>query len=64
MPLAVSKDELCFVKQRQNQIVVTSGAMLHNIHFELQIRTPSLPFTVSATYFLELTQKLKEKKLL
>ena len=27
--LAVSKDELCFVKQRENQIVVTVGALLH-----------------------------------
>ena len=29
MNLAVSKDELCFVKQRENQIVVTVGALLH-----------------------------------
>ena len=29
MSLAVSKDELCFVKQRENQIVVTVGALLH-----------------------------------
>ena len=27
MSLAVSKDELCFVKQRENQIVVTVGTM-------------------------------------
>ena len=27
--LAVSKDELCIVKQRENQIVVTIGALLH-----------------------------------
>ena len=30
-----SKDELCFVKQRENQIVVTIGAVLHFIHVEL-----------------------------
>ena len=30
MNLAVSKDELCFVKQRQNQIVVTIGALLRS----------------------------------
>ena len=35
MTLAVSKDELCFVKQRKNQIVVTVGALLHYIHAEL-----------------------------
>ena len=33
--LAVSKDELCFVKQRENQIVVTVGALLHYMHVEL-----------------------------
>ena len=54
MTLAVSKDELCFMKQRKNQIVVTIGALLHYIHVELQIRTPSLLFTVSAKYFLEI----------
>ena len=35
MTLAVSKDDLCFVKQRENQIVVTSGPLLHYIHVEL-----------------------------
>ena len=35
MSLAVSKDELCFVKQRENQIVVTVGALLHYMHVEL-----------------------------
>ena len=35
MSLAVSKDELCFVKQHKNQIVVTVGALLHNMHVEL-----------------------------
>ena len=35
MSLAVSKDELCFVKQRENQIVVTVGALLHHMHVEL-----------------------------
>ena len=29
MTLAVSKDALCFVKQRKNQIVLTFGALLH-----------------------------------
>ena len=33
--LGVFKDELCFVKQRENQIVVTIGALLHFIHVEL-----------------------------
>ena len=60
MTLAVSKDELCFVKQRENQIVVTIGALLHYLHVELYIRTPRLLFTVSATHFLE--KKLKERK--
>ena len=32
MSLAVSKDELCSVKQRENQIVVTVGALLHYTH--------------------------------
>ena len=35
MSLAVCKDELCFVKQRENQIVVTVGALLHYMHVEL-----------------------------
>ena len=35
MTLAVSKDELCFVKQRENQIVVTIGALLQHIRVEL-----------------------------
>ena len=35
MTLAVSKDELCFVKQRENQIVVTVGALLYYIQVEL-----------------------------
>ena len=35
MSLPVSKEELCFVKQRENQIVVTVGALLHNMHVEL-----------------------------
>ena len=35
MSLAAPKDELCFVKQRENQIVVTVGALLHYIHVEL-----------------------------
>ena len=55
MTLAVSKDELCFVKQRENQIVVTIDSLLYYIHVELYIRTPSLLFTVSAMYFLEIT---------
>ena len=33
--LAVFKDESCFVTQRENQIVVTIGALLHVIHVEL-----------------------------
>ena len=35
MSLAVFKDELCFVKQLENQIVVTVGALLHYKHVEL-----------------------------
>ena len=35
MSLAVSEDELCFVKQRENQILVTVGALLHYMHAEL-----------------------------
>ena len=35
MSLAVSKDALCFVKQRENQIVVTIGALLHYTDVEL-----------------------------
>ena len=35
MSLAVSKDELCFVIQRENQIAVTVGALLHYMHVEL-----------------------------
>ena len=35
MGLAVFKDELCFVKQRENQIVVSVGALLHYMHVEL-----------------------------
>ena len=35
MILVVSKDELCFVKQRENQVVVTIDALLHFIHVEL-----------------------------
>ena len=35
MSLAVSKDELCFDKQHENQIVLTVGALLHYMHVEL-----------------------------
>ena len=35
VPLGVFKDELCFVKQRENKIVVTVGALLHFTHVEL-----------------------------
>ena len=35
MTLAVSKDALCFVKQRENQIVLTIGALLHYTDLEL-----------------------------
>ena len=35
MTLAVSKDSLCFVKQRENQIVLTIGAFLHYTEVEL-----------------------------
>ena len=35
MTLNVSKDKLCSVKQQENQIIVTIGALLHYIHVEL-----------------------------
>ena len=35
MTLAVSKDAFCFVKQRENQIVLTIGALLHYTDVEL-----------------------------
>ena len=35
MTLAVSKDALCFVKQRENQIVLTIGALLHYTNVNL-----------------------------
>ena len=35
MTLAVSKDALCFLKQRENQIVLTIGALLHYTDVEL-----------------------------
>ena len=35
MTLDVSKDALCFVKQRENQIVLTIGALLHDTDVEL-----------------------------
>ena len=35
MTLAVSKDSFCFVKQRENQIVLTIGALLHYTNVEL-----------------------------
>ena len=57
MTLAVSKDELRFVRQRENQIVVTIGALLHYIHVELYTRTPKLLFTVSLKYFLEIRKE-------
>ena len=38
MSLAVSKDELCFVKQRENQIVVTVGVFTVCPLYFLEIR--------------------------
>ena len=35
MTLAVSQYELCFVKQPENQIILTIGALLHYIHVVL-----------------------------
>ena len=35
MTLAFSKDALCFVKQRENQIVLTLGALLQYTDVEL-----------------------------
>ena len=58
MTLAVSKDELCFVKQRENQIVITVGALLHYIHVELSIRTSCFLFIVSPLNFLEIGEKV------
>ena len=57
MTLAVSKDALCFVKQRENQIVLTIGALLHYTNVQLSIRTSCLLFTVSPLYFLEIREE-------
>ena len=35
MTLANSKDALCFVKERENQIVLTVGVLLHYTDVEL-----------------------------
>ena len=35
MTLAVSKDEFCFLKELENQIDVTIGALLRYVHVEL-----------------------------
>ena len=35
MSLALSKDDLSFVKQRESQIVVTVDSLLHYMHVEL-----------------------------
>ena len=35
MTLAFSKDALCFVQQRKNQIVLTIGVLLHYTDVEL-----------------------------
>ena len=52
MTLAVSKDALCFVKQRENQIVLTIGALLHYTE-----HLACLLFTVSPLYFLEIREE-------
>ena len=52
MTLAVSKDALCFVKQRENQIVPTIGALLHYTE-----HLACLLFTVSPLYFLEIREE-------
>ena len=57
MTLAVSKDALCFVKQSENQIVFTIGALLYYTDVELQIRTSCVLFTVSPLYFLEIREE-------
>ena len=57
MTLAVSKDALCFVKQRENQIVLTIGALFHYTNVQLLIRTSCLLFTVSPLYFLEIREE-------
>ena len=57
MTLAVSKDALCFVKQRENQIVLTIGALLHCNGVERKIRTSCFLFTVSPLYFLEIREE-------
>ena len=50
MTLAVSKDALCVVKQRENQIGLTIGALFHYTDVELQITTSCLLFTVLPLY--------------
>ena len=58
MSLALSKDDLSFVKQRESQIVVTVDSLLHYMHVELYIRTSCLYFTVSPLYFLEIREEV------
>ena len=61
MILAVSKDALCFVKQRENQIVLTIGALLHYTDVDLLIRSSCLLFSVSSVLFRDNRRSIKEQ---
>ena len=50
--------------EREKQIVDFIGTLLHRIHVELDIRMPSLLFTVFVTYFLEMREEAYKKKML
>ena len=62
MTLAVSKDALCFVKQRENQIVLTIGALLHFTNVELKNKNILLAFhSVSSVLFRDKRRSIKEQ---
>ena len=60
MTLAVSKDALCFVKQRENQIVLTIGALLH--YTDVVNKNILLAFhSVSSVIFRDKRRSIKEQ---
>ena len=62
MTLAVSKDELCFVKQRENQIVVTVDALLHYTAYWVINKNVLLAFhSVSSVLFRDKKKSIKEQ---
>ena len=50
--------------ERENEIVDTIGTLLHHIHVEFYIRMPCLLSTVFVTYFLEIREEAKKRKML